>query len=68
MKKPAKLQTWLWIGIFAFLLFLSFDYWAWSNPVVLSWGAFPSWLYYFMGLQAIFVLAIFSFTKLYWKE
>ncbi|MFK7906990.1 MAG: hypothetical protein AB8B69_17785 [Chitinophagales bacterium] len=68
MKTPTKLHTWLWIGFFAFLLLLSFDYWAWSNPIVLSWGAFPSWLYYFIGLQVAFVVTISFFTKFYWKE
>ena len=67
MTKNTNYKSWLWIGIFAVLLLLSLDYWAWQNPIVLSWGSFPSWLYYFVGLQAVFIIAIYSFTKLFWK-
>lgn len=58
----------LWAAVFAVLLLLSFDYWTWQNPVVLSWGGFPSWVFYFVVLQIVFVGVIWAFTKFYWKE
>ncbi|MEZ4888527.1 MAG: VUT family protein [Chitinophagales bacterium] len=50
------------------VLLLSLDYWTWHNTVELNRGGFPSWLFYFVGLQSVFAIVMLFFTKLYWRE
>lgn len=68
MLKNIQQKSWFWAIAFGILLLLSLDYWAWQNPIVLGLGGFPTWLFYFLVLQAVFVGVIWLFTKLYWKE
>lgn len=61
-------STLLWTAIFGLLFVLSLDYWTWSDAVALSYGGFPSWLFYFVLLQILFVLALGLFARFFWKK
>jgi hypothetical protein len=57
-----------WLTIFVLLFLLSLDYWNWgldSNPSFLN---IPSWIFYFGFLQFILAVAIFVFSKTYWRQ
>lgn len=57
-----------WWGLFTVLFLLSLDYWSWDNTVELSWLGLPAWVFYFVVLQLVLVLAIYLFARFYWKE
>ena len=70
-KTPSKhnyIPPLLWTGIFGGLFVLSLDYWAWDEAVQLSYGGFPSWLFYFVILQILLVFALALFARFFWKK
>jgi len=57
-----------WTAVFATFLFLSLDYWRWSEAVELGVFGFPTWLNYFVSLQIAFIVCLSIFAKFYWQE
>lgn len=58
----------VWFIIFGFLFLLSQDFWSWNNPVSLGFLGLPDWLYWFVGIHLLMVLAIYLFTRYFWKN
>lgn len=56
-----------WILIFVFLFLLSQDSMFWSDEVSLGMFGFPMWIYWIVFLQILIVIAIYVFSKKYWK-
>lgn len=58
----------LWLFGFTVLFFLALDFWSWGQSIVLSWLNFPSWMFYFIGLQIIFAIAVTIFSLTFWRS
>lgn len=56
-----------WLLIFLIVFLLSQDYLFFSWPDGLSFGGFPPWLWWFVGVHLVLVAAFFLFSKFYWK-
>ena len=56
-----------WWFSFALMFFLSLDFRSWQDPVTLSWFNLPSWLFYFLGLQFTFTIALIIFALKFWQ-
>ena len=61
MKKPI-----FWILAFTVILLLAviiiFASWSTTSSI---WGL-PSWLIYFFGIEVLFCVAYYAFTKIFW--
>ncbi len=55
-----------WAAFFLGLLFLSIDFWAWDQGSPTFFG-FPSWIWYFLGLNILLVIGYYLFTRYYWR-
>ncbi|HIA36763.1 MAG TPA: hypothetical protein EYM84_09220 [Flavobacteriales bacterium] len=55
-----------WVASFMTIFLMALDYWAWDEVVSLSVKGLPAWIYYFVILQLILVLMIYTFSKYYW--
>ena len=58
-----KRYPFLWILGFTVLFMLSLDFWRWSQAVSLGGLNFPSWLPYFVGLNAVLALTMYGFSR-----
>ncbi|HHM20678.1 MAG TPA: hypothetical protein ENJ20_01530 [Bacteroidetes bacterium] len=57
-----------WIGAFGgiFLLTQDFLFVKWdARPMLMG---LPNWLFWFVAVHVIFIVAFYFFTKSYWKE
>ena len=57
-----------WLFGFTVLFFLALDFWSWEQPVALSWLNFPTWVFYFIGLQIILAIAVTIFSIASWQS
>ena len=57
-----------WLFGFTVLFLLALDFWSWSQPVTLSWLNFPTWIFYFIGLQIILAIAVTIFSITCWQS
>ena len=53
----------IWIFAFTLLFMLSLDFWRWKQEILLSFLNFPAWIFYFVGLNVVLVLAMYGFTR-----
>ena len=58
----------IWLLIFAIIFLLSMDFWAWNRKVELYWLNLPGWVYYFIGLQVLFIIALIVFAYGFWDK
>ncbi len=56
-----------WTIIFVVIFLLSQDFLFWKHPVTLGWLGLPGWIYWFVILQVVLVVALVAFAKTYWK-
>ena len=68
MKEQAPKARFIWIGIFVAIFILSQDYLfiEWDNTYGLL--GFPTWIFWFIGVHALFVCALIAFSKKYGKN
>jgi len=59
-------MMYIWLAIFGVIFFLSIDFWAWGSSRLTALG-FPWWVWYFIGLNLLLVVAMVVFSKSYWK-
>jgi SSS family solute:Na+ symporter len=59
-------MMYIWLAIFGVIFLLSIDFWAWGSSRLTALG-FPWWVWYFISLNLLLVVAMFVFSKNYWK-
>jgi SSS family solute:Na+ symporter len=63
---PEKRRSmYIWILIFGALFIASIDFWAWGSARLWFLG-FPWWVWYFVGLNILLVIAMVVFSLKYW--
>ena len=55
-----------WFG-FTLMFFLALDFRSGKQPVTLSWFNLPPWIFYFLGLQIAFAIALIIFAGQFWQ-
>jgi|GEM_PF-1726511 len=55
-----------WWFSFTLLFFLALDFGSWQS-VTLSWFNLPPWIFYFIGLQFTFAIALIIFALQFWQ-
>lgn len=66
--KYKRLYNTVWIVGFTLIFTLSLDFWAWEEPIIPNAFGLPSWVYYFVMLQIIMIVAVLLFAGTYWRE
>ncbi len=56
-----------WWFSFALMFFLALDVRSGKQTVTLSWFNLPPWLFYFLGLQIAFAIALIIFAGKFWQ-
>ncbi len=56
-----------WWFSFTLLFFLALDFRSSQQPVTLSWLNLPPWIFYFLGLQFAFAIALIIFAGQFWQ-
>ena len=56
-----------WWFSFALMFFLALDFRSGTQPATLSWFNLPPWLFYFLGLQTAFAIALIIFAGQFWQ-
>lgn len=56
-----------WWFSFTFLFFLALDFRSGQQSVTLSWFNLPPWVFYFLGLQFAFAIALIIFAGQFWQ-
>ena len=56
-----------WWFSFTLLFFLALDFRSSQQSVTLSWFNLPPWVFYFLGLQFIFAIALIIFAGQFWQ-
>jgi SSS family solute:Na+ symporter len=65
--RPAlRKAMYIWLAIFGAIFILSIDFWAWGSSRLTMLG-FPWWVWYFVVLNILLVVAMIVFSKKYWK-
>ena len=58
----------LWLFGFTLMFFSALDFWSWEQPVAISWFNFPTWVFYFVGLQVTLAIALTVFALTFWRS
>lgn len=56
-----------WWFSFTLMFFLALDFRSGQQPITLSWFNLPPWIFYFIGLQFIFAIALTIFALKFWQ-
>ncbi|MEM8718748.1 MAG: hypothetical protein AAGE84_05500 [Cyanobacteria bacterium P01_G01_bin.39] len=56
-----------WWFSFTLMFFLALDFPSEKQPVTLSWFNLPPWIFYFVGLQIAFAIALIIFAGQFWQ-
>lgn len=58
----------MYILAFAGVFVLSLDFWSWHDTNRPNVFGLPSWIYYYILIQIIFVILLMLFTVTYWNQ
>ncbi len=56
-----------WWFSYSLMFFLALDVRSGQQPVTLSWFNLPPWIFYFLGLQFTFAIALIIFAQKFWQ-
>lgn len=57
-----------WVLAFAAVFIMSLDFWSWQATNRPNVFGLPSWIYYYIILQIIFVILLMLFTVTFWRQ
>jgi len=57
----------VWLAIFGVIFIACIDFWAWGSSRLTMLG-FPWWVWYFVALNIVLVVAIVVFSRKYWRS
>ncbi len=57
--------AYFWIFCFTVIFVSALDFWSWEQSF--SFLYLPMWVFYFVGLQVLLSLAIYVFSRTFWK-
>ncbi|NEP09232.1 MAG: hypothetical protein F6K14_03110 [Symploca sp. SIO2C1] len=60
-------SSFFWFFCFTLIFFLSLDFWSWEQEISFSWFYLPTWLFYFIGLQIVLIIALLVFSLTFWE-
>lgn len=63
-----KKKGFLWLLVFIFIILLSQDYLFVDWELKSSLFGFPQWIFYFILIHILFIVAYALFMKHFWKE
>ena len=56
-----------WWFSYSLMFFLALNVRSENEPVTLSWLNLPPWIFYFLGLQFAFAIALIIFALKFWQ-
>jgi len=59
--------AYFWIFCFTVIFVSALDFWSWEQKTSFSFLYLPIWVFYFVGLQVLLSLAIYVFSRTFWK-
>ncbi|RKZ59008.1 MAG: hypothetical protein DRR08_14970 [Candidatus Parabeggiatoa sp. nov. 2] len=57
--------AYFWIFCFTVIFVSALDFWSWEQSFPFLY--LPMWVFYFVGLQVLLSLAIYVFSRTFWK-